>query len=104
MSKHVLLGTLILILVPISASAQGICPSNGTSSNKIVCVIPQTFGPFGLDSGAGAPLLANGPQRLTSGAISSLASDQSLKLWAFRSRSCHCFALFRYHIHIRPCA
>src|SRR6267143_1593067 len=62
MSKHVLLGTLILILVPISASAQGICPLNGTSSNKIVCVIPQTFGPFGLDSGAGAPLLANGHQ------------------------------------------
>ena len=62
MSKHVLLGTLILILVPISASGQGICPLNGTSSNKIVCVIPQTFGPFGLDSGAGAPLLANGHQ------------------------------------------
>ena len=60
MLKHVLLGTLILILVPISASAQGICPLNGTSSNKLVCVIPQTLGPFGLGSGAGAPLLANG--------------------------------------------
>src|SRR5437660_11977980 len=60
MSKHVLLGTLILILVPVSASAQGICPVNGTSSNKLVCVIPQTFGPLGVGSGPGAPLLANG--------------------------------------------
>ena len=60
MSKHVHLGTLILVLVPISASAQGICPLNGTSRNKLVCVIPQTFGPFGVGSGPGAPLLANG--------------------------------------------
>jgi hypothetical protein len=60
MSKHVLLGTLILILVPISASAQGICPLTGTSSRRLVCVIPQTFGPSGVGSGAGAPLLANG--------------------------------------------
>jgi hypothetical protein len=59
MSKPVLLGTLTLIVVPISASAQGICPLNGTSSNKLVCVIPQTFGPSGFGSGNGAPLLAN---------------------------------------------
>src|SRR5258708_35165560 len=62
MSKHVLLGTLALILVPASASAQGICPLNGTSSGKLVCVVPQTFGPFGLGSGTGAPLIANGHQ------------------------------------------
>src|SRR5712692_8728295 len=62
MSKHVLLGTLGLILLPASATAQGVCPLNGTSSNKLVCVIPQTFGPFGLGSGTGAPLIANGHQ------------------------------------------
>ncbi len=62
MSKHVLLGTLGLILLPASAAAQGVCPLNGTSSNKLVCVIPQTFGPFGLGSGTGAPLIANGHQ------------------------------------------
>src|SRR5438132_7202927 len=62
MSKHVLLGTLALILVPAGASAQGICPLNGTTSNKLVCVIPQTFGPLGFGSGAGAPLIANGHQ------------------------------------------
>src|SRR5260370_3305473 len=98
MSKHVLLGTLILILVPISASAQGICPLNGTSSNKIVCVIPQTFGPFGLDSAAGAPLLANMHQRLPSGAISSLASDPSLKLTPSNSPSSHSRAALPYPI------
>src|ERR1700756_6032139 len=59
MFKHVLLGTLAFILVPISASAQGICPLNGSLSNKLVCVIPQTFGPFGFGSGPGAPLNAN---------------------------------------------
>src|ERR1700756_4085705 len=62
MFKHVLLGTLAFILVPISASAQGICPLNGSLSNKLVCVIPQTFGPFGFGSGPGAPLIADGHQ------------------------------------------
>jgi hypothetical protein len=62
MSKHVLLGTLALILVPFSAWAQGVCPLNGTSRNKLVCVIPQTFGPFGFGSGPGAPLIADGHQ------------------------------------------
>ncbi len=62
MCKHVLLGTLALILVPAGASAQGVCPLNGTSSTKLVCVLPQTFGPFGVGSGAGAPLIANGHQ------------------------------------------
>src|SRR5260370_5001835 len=62
MSKHVLLGTLGLILLPASAAAQGVCPLNGTSSNKLVCVIPQTFRPVGLGSGTAAPLIANGHQ------------------------------------------
>jgi hypothetical protein len=44
------------------ANAQGVCPLGGTSSPKLVCVIPQTFGPFGLGTGAGAPLLTNGHQ------------------------------------------
>lgn len=59
MFKHVLLWIFVLILVPSSASAQGICPLNGSLSNKLVCVIPQTFGPFGFGSGPGAPLNAN---------------------------------------------
>ncbi len=62
MSNHLLMGTLVLVLVPATASAQGICPLNGTLSNKLVCVIPQTFGPLGVGSGAGAPLLANSHQ------------------------------------------
>jgi hypothetical protein len=31
-----------------TASAQNVCPLNGTSSNKLVCLIPQVYGPFGL--------------------------------------------------------
>jgi hypothetical protein len=51
------------MLVSLSnVSAQGICPLNGTSSSKLVCVIPQVYGAFGLGSGATAPLLANGHQ------------------------------------------
>jgi hypothetical protein len=36
-------------------------PLNGTSS-KLVCVIPQVYGAFGLGTGATAPLLADGHQ------------------------------------------
>ena len=59
MSRRMLLVILILALFPALLSAQGICPLNGTPSSKLVCVIPQTFGPFGVGSGAGAPLIAN---------------------------------------------
>jgi Putative MetA-pathway of phenol degradation len=59
MSRRMLLVILTLALFPVLVSAQGICPLNGTSSTKLVCVIPQTFGPFGVGSGAGAPLIAN---------------------------------------------
>jgi hypothetical protein len=59
MSKRMLLVSLTLALFPVLLSAQGICPLNGTPSSKLVCVIPQTFGPFGVGSGAGAPLIAN---------------------------------------------
>jgi Putative MetA-pathway of phenol degradation len=43
-------------------SAQSTCPLNGTPSSKLVCVIPQVYGPSGLGSGPGAPLLADGHQ------------------------------------------
>jgi hypothetical protein len=44
------------------ASAQGICPLNGTPSHNLVCVLPQLYGPSGLGSGPNAPLLANSHQ------------------------------------------
>ena len=44
------------------ASAQGICPLNGTPNHNLVCVLPQLYGPSGLGSGPNAPLLANGHQ------------------------------------------
>src|SRR6202795_1690528 len=59
MSRRMLLVILTLALSPALVSAQGICPLNGTASTKLVCVIPQTFGPFGVGSGAGAPLIGN---------------------------------------------
>ena len=41
-----------------STYGQGICPLDGTSSSKLVCVLPQTFGARGVGSGTGAPLKA----------------------------------------------
>jgi outer membrane putative beta-barrel porin/alpha-amylase len=58
--KRFLIGSVLCVVFSYAnASAQGICPLGGTSSGKLVCVIPQTFGPFGLGTGAGAPLLTN---------------------------------------------
>ena len=31
------------------------CPLNGTSSNKLVCLIPQVYGPYGLGAGGAQP-------------------------------------------------
>ena len=63
MSKRVIvlwLGCIIFFLG--SAQAQSVCPLNGTLSGKLVCVLPQVYGAFGLGSGATAPLLADGHQ------------------------------------------
>lgn len=63
MLKRVFIGPILLILLSCSgAFGQSVCPLNGTSSNKLVCVIPQVYGPSGLGSGPGAPLLADGHQ------------------------------------------
>jgi len=59
MPRRILFGLAVLFLLSsLRANAQ-ICPLGGTSSSKLVCVIPQTFGPYGLGSGAGAPLSFN---------------------------------------------
>jgi len=61
MSRKLLLGILALVFVSAGGvSAQGICPLNGTSNNKLICLIPQVYCPVGLGSGTGAPLLADG--------------------------------------------
>jgi hypothetical protein len=39
----------VMLLVAGGASAQT-CPLNGTLSNKLVCLIPQVYGPFGFGS------------------------------------------------------
>src|SRR5437667_6694110 len=59
MFKHVILGALALFFLGIaSASGQSVCPLNGTSSSKLVCVIPQVYGPLGLATGG--PLFTAG--------------------------------------------
>jgi Putative MetA-pathway of phenol degradation len=61
--KRVFIGSILLILLSSSSTvAQSVCPLNGTSSSKLVCVIPQVYGSFGLGSGPTAPLLADGHQ------------------------------------------
>ena len=63
MFKRALLGYLVFsFLASWGMRAQGVCPLNGTASPKLVCVLPQVYGPFGLGSGAAAPLLANSHQ------------------------------------------
>jgi Putative MetA-pathway of phenol degradation len=61
MSKRALLGSLAFCLVFSMGSlfAQVVCPLNGTPSNKLICLIPQVYGPLGLGSGPTAPLAAN---------------------------------------------
>src|SRR5216684_5319606 len=60
MFKRLLLASILCILFSYSEGrAQGVCPLDGTLSNKLVCVLPQTFGARGFGSGEGAPLIAN---------------------------------------------
>jgi Putative MetA-pathway of phenol degradation len=48
MIRHAAAGLGVLVLL-IAGSASGqTCPLNGTSSNKLVCLIPQVYGPFGF--------------------------------------------------------
>jgi len=44
--------TSLLLLTTTTASAQ-VCPLNGTTSKKLVCLIPQVYGPFGFGFGPG---------------------------------------------------
>jgi len=62
MPRRIHFGLAVCLLFSAARSNAQICPLGGVSSSKLVCVIPQTFGPFGLGSGAGAPLLFNGHQ------------------------------------------
>ena len=63
MLKRMFVSSIVLVVFSAcKASAQGICPLNGTPSSNLVCVLPQLYGPSGLGSGTGAPLLANGHQ------------------------------------------
>jgi hypothetical protein len=47
MLRPLLLSFACLILISTVASGQGLCPT-GTTSNKLICVIPQVYGPNGL--------------------------------------------------------
>jgi Putative MetA-pathway of phenol degradation len=51
MSKRMALGVLLFVLFTVgAASAQVVCPLQGTNSPKLVCQIPQVYGPFGFGS------------------------------------------------------
>jgi hypothetical protein len=45
----ILMSMWTLLLTTTTASAQ-VCPLNGTTSTKLVCLIPQVYGPFGFAS------------------------------------------------------
>ena len=44
----ILLSIWTFLLTSAIASADNVCPLNGTSSKKLVCLIPQVYGPFGF--------------------------------------------------------
>jgi hypothetical protein len=48
MLRGILLSFGVFCLTLTAASAQNVCPLNGTSSNKLICLIPQVYGPFGF--------------------------------------------------------
>jgi hypothetical protein len=48
MIKRVILATFVLVLLGAGSASAQTCPLNGTSSSKLVCLIPQVYGPFGL--------------------------------------------------------
>ena len=48
MFKRIILGTFVLALFGAGSASAQTCPLNGTSSNKLVCLIPQVYGPFGF--------------------------------------------------------
>ena len=76
MLKRVFMGSTLLILLSCSnAFAQSVCPLNGTSSGKLVCVIPQVYGPSGLGSGAGCTVARRRPS-------GSLRRRLSFQFWA----------------------
>jgi len=43
----ILMSMWTLLLITTTASAQ-VCPLNGTTSSKLICLIPQVYGPFGF--------------------------------------------------------
>ena len=48
MFRAILVSIGMFLFTLTAASAQNICPLNGTSSNKLICLIPQVYGPFGF--------------------------------------------------------
>ena len=50
MFKRALLGPMVLILFAACSASAQTCPLNGTLSPKLVCLIPQVYGAFGLNT------------------------------------------------------
>lgn len=55
MSRNLLLTFLVVATMGgVNAFGQ-VCPLNGTSNSKMVCLIPQVYGPYGFGAGPGQP-------------------------------------------------
>lgn len=48
MIRHTLVSLGVLVLFMAGRASGQTCPLNGTSSNKMVCLLPQVYGPFGF--------------------------------------------------------
>ncbi len=68
MSNRFVLGLAILCcFLSRAAAAQGICPLNGASTHKLVCLLPEVYGPTGLQGAPGPLVTAFGHEAHFSG-------------------------------------
>ena len=48
------------MLLAVSSACGHTCPLNGVASNKLVCLIPQVYGPFGFNFSSTTPRCSPG--------------------------------------------
>jgi len=93
MSRNLLLTFLVVATMGgVNAFGQ-VCPLNGTSNSKMVCLIPQVYGPYGFGAGPGQPpsqtfCLRETATLRTLAAISYPASHPSMRRLVSRFLNC----------------
>ena len=82
MKKPSLLLALTLVVIPAIMMGQSVCPTttSGTSTTKLICLVPQVFGPSGLSLPAGPPQFQNNFANNSLAPLNSAIARQSILL------------------------